>query len=68
MESWYDDEEDILNIQLKEGTYWKSIELSNGVVLDISKEGTILSLEFLQASKIFKGDIKNVLQKARQLS
>ncbi len=68
MKSWYDDEEDILNIQLKEGTYWKSIELSDGIVLDISKEGSILSLEFLKASKIFKGDVKNVLENARHLS
>jgi uncharacterized protein YuzE len=44
MEQWYDKEEDVLNIQLKKGEYWKSIE-RNGVVFDISKDGSILAVE-----------------------
>ena len=34
--TWYDAEEDILNIGIKKGTYWKSIELQDGIVVDIS--------------------------------
>lgn len=66
MENWYDKEEDILNIQLKEGEYWKSIELPNGVVFDVSKDGVVLSVEILRASKVFSGDVKNVIETARQ--
>ena len=64
METWYDKEEDILNIQLKEG-YWKSIELPNGVIIDIAKDGTISGIEIMKASKIFSGDVKKVIQTAK---
>ena len=66
MESWYDKEEDILNIQLKDEKYWKSIELANGIVFDVSKDGSILSVEILRASKIFSGDVKKVIETAKQ--
>ncbi len=62
MEKWYDKEEDILNIRLKEGEYWKSIELPNGVVFDVARDGSILSVEVLRASKVFSGDVKNVIE------
>ena len=66
MENWYDKEEDILNVQLKEGEYWKSIELANGIVFDVSKDGSILSVEILRASKVFSGDVKKVIETAKQ--
>jgi len=62
MEEWYDKEEDILNIEINGGEYWKSIELPNGVVIDIDKKGKIKSIEILRASKIFSGDVKKVLE------
>jgi len=68
MEKWYDNEEDILNIQLKEGKYWKSIELPNGVVFDVSKDGSVLSVEILRASKVFSGDVKKVIETAKQVA
>ena len=68
MENWYDKEEDILNVQLKEGEYWKSIELANGIVFDVSKDGSILSVEILKASKVFSGDVKKVIETAKQAS
>jgi uncharacterized protein YuzE len=64
METWYDKKEDILNIQLKEG-YWKSIELPNGVVIDVAKDGTISGIEILRASKIFSGDVRKVIEAAK---
>ena len=67
METWYDKEEDILNIQIKE-EYWKSIELPNGIVIDIAKDGTISGIEILRASKIFSGDVKKVIEAARASS
>lgn len=59
----YDKEEDILNIQLRRGDYWKSIELDNGVVVDIDKEGRMNSIEFLGAKKIFTGENKKVIER-----
>ncbi|MBI4158666.1 DUF2283 domain-containing protein [Candidatus Woesearchaeota archaeon] len=53
MEQFYNKEEDILNIQLQDKGYWKSIELPNGRVIDVTKEGRIISIEILRASEIF---------------
>ena len=58
----YNKEEDILNIELNSGEYWKSIELPNGVIIDIDKTGKINSIEILRASKIFSGDVKKVIE------
>ncbi|MEK6951136.1 MAG: DUF2283 domain-containing protein [Nanoarchaeota archaeon] len=62
MEQWYDQEEDIFNIQLKPSGYWKSIELPNGVVIDVAKDGSIVAIEIQRASQIFSGDVRNVIQ------
>ena len=59
---WYNKEEDILNIELGEGEYWKSIELPNGIIIDIDKDGKIKAIEILKASKIFSGDVKKVIE------
>jgi uncharacterized protein YuzE len=65
MECTYDREEDILNIQLKGERYWKSIELPNGIVIDIDEDGSIMGIEILRASKIFCGDVKKVIETAK---
>ena len=67
MESWYDTEEDILGIHLKDGIYWKSVELDNGVVIDINKEGNILGMEIIMASKVF-ANAKEVINAAKHLA
>jgi len=64
MDKWYDEDEDILNIQLKDEKYWKSIELPNGVIFDISKDGSITAVEILRASKVFSGDVRRVIETA----
>ncbi|MEK6847083.1 MAG: DUF2283 domain-containing protein [Nanoarchaeota archaeon] len=66
MESWYDSESDVLGIHLEDKEYWKSIDLPNGIVIDISKEGKIIGMEILRASKIFSGDVKKVLDLAKK--
>ena len=66
MEQWYDKEEDIVGVRLKDKPYWKSVELPNGIVLDISKEGEIIGMEIHKASRIFSGDIKKVLNSPEQ--
>lgn len=65
METWYNKEEDILNIELDNTEYWKSIELGNGVVLDISKDGKITAIEIMETSKLLKNDRAKVLQHAK---
>ena len=64
MENWYDKEEDVFNIQLKKGEYWKSVELPNGVVIDVAKDGSIMAIEILRASLVFSGDVKKVIEVA----
>ena len=68
MISSYDKEEDILNVQLQEKGYWKSVELPNGIVIDITKDGKIMGIEILRASKIFSGDVKKVIEVANPAS
>lgn len=62
IEEWYDEEEDVFNIELTDGEYWKSIELPNGIVLDIDKNGKVSAIEILRASKIFSGDVRKVIE------
>ncbi len=65
MEQVYNKEEDIMNIQLSNRSYWKSIELGNGVVIDVSKDGAIIAIEILHASKVFSGDVKKVIESTK---
>ncbi len=67
MTRWYDKEEDILGINIQDKAYWKSIELPNGIVIDISKDGEVLGIEIHKASRIFSGDIKGVIESAKAL-
>jgi len=57
----YDSEEDILNIEIQKGHYWKSIELPNGFVIDITRDGSLLSIEILGASKVLSGDAHKII-------
>ena len=66
-EVWYDKEEDILNIELKKGECWKSVELPSGVVVDIAKDGSIMAIEIFRASKVFSGDVRKVIECAKPL-
>ena len=68
MESKYDKEEYILNVQLQEKGYLKSVELPNGIIIDITKEGKIMAIEILRASKVFSGDAKRVIETAKPIS
>jgi len=66
-ETWYDKEEDILNIELSKKIYWKTVELANGINIDIAKDGSITGIEILRASKVFSGDVKKVIEQAKTL-
>ncbi len=67
MENWYDSEEDVLGIHIQDKKYWKSVELPNGIVIDLSLDGSIIGIEVFKASKIFSRDIKKVIDSAKPL-
>lgn len=67
-EIWYDDEADVLNVELNNKEYWKSVELGNGVVIDIAKDGSMTSIEILNASKILRGDAHKIIETAQSVS
>ena len=67
-EIWYDKEEDILNVEVKKGKYWKSIELPNGIVIDVGRDGSIVSIEIARASQVFSGDVSKVIELATPAS
>lgn len=63
-EIWYDAEEDVLGIQLTDGKYWKSVEVSKNVVVDLSHDGEIVGIEILKAHQSFKKDATLIVSKA----
>ncbi len=66
--SWYDEQEDIFGININaKKKYWKSIELKNGVIIDISKNGQIIGFEIPNAKKIFSGKAEKILQTTKNL-
>lgn len=62
--TWYDQEEDILNMQISRESYCKTVELSQGVHFDIAKNGKIIAIEIINASKVFRNS-KKVLERAQ---
>ena len=65
MEQWYDKEEDILGVRLQEKNYWKSIELSSGIVIDVSNDGSVIGIEIPNASSVFLKDAKKVIDSSK---
>jgi len=63
-EIWYDEKEDVLGIQLKSRDYWKSVEISKNVVVDLSGSGEIIGIEILGARRSFKKDAPLIVSKA----
>jgi uncharacterized protein YuzE len=63
-EIWYADEEDVLGIQVTNGKYWKSVEVSRNVVVDVSRDGKIIGVEIFQAKRHLKKDAPLIVAKA----
>ena len=53
-----------MNIQLRESGYWKSVELPNGIIVDVAEDGEIIAIEIIKASSVFTGDLKRVIEAA----
>jgi uncharacterized protein YuzE len=47
----YDPKADAMNIRFQEGTYEISKEIAEGIIVDYTKDGRVLSIEILDASK-----------------
>ena len=57
----YDSEVDALDIEFQKGKYDVSEELVEGIIVDYTKSGKIISIEILDASKkVPLKDMKNV--------
>ena len=67
-EIWYDDEADVLNVEISDKEYWKSVELGNGVIIDIAKDGSMTSIEILNASKLLRGDAHKIIESTKSVS
>ncbi len=63
-EIWYDSEEDVLGIQVANKKYWKSVEVSKNVVVDLTEDGEIIGVEIFQAKQHFKKDAPLIVARA----
>ena len=67
----YDKRMDILDINFNKSdrlkNYFKTVNVSNDVCIDVSEDGEIIGMEIYSASKLFKGKAKNVLKNADQI-
>ena len=52
-------------LKRKKADYWKSVEMPNGVTLDIAKDGSIMAVEIMNASKVFSGSSRKVIETAK---
>lgn len=67
MEIVYDPKTDSMDIEFQKGKYEISKEISDGIVIDYTKDGKIISIEILDASKRMpKDSMSGVLVKLPQ--
>ena len=57
---------DILNIELQSGDFEYSEEVAEGVIVDISKEGEILSIEIIDAKRRLGESVANQNKNGRR--
>ena len=64
MEIVYDPETDTMDIEFQKGKYEVSKEIAEGVIIDYTKDGQIISIEILNASeRMPKESMKGILVK-----
>lgn len=51
MKITYDPEADAMNIKFQSGKYDISKEIAEGIIIDYTKDGRVISIEILDASK-----------------
>ena len=52
----YDEKVDVLYIRLKEAPYHESDEIKEGFIIDYDKDGNVIGIEILDASKYLAAD------------
>lgn len=65
-ESWYDVEGDVLGIQFSKKKYWKSVEVTPNVTVNLAKNGEIIGIEILKAKESFKEDVPIIISNAKK--
>ncbi|MBI2583950.1 MAG: DUF2283 domain-containing protein [Candidatus Aenigmarchaeota archaeon] len=61
MKITYDPRADAMNIKFQDGEYDISKEVAEGIIIDYTKEGKVIRIEILDASKRMpKGSIKDI--------
>jgi len=65
MQFSYDKDVDAFSIRFHEGKYAESDEIKDGVVFDYDKQGKILGIEILNASKNFSEPFAEAIAKHR---
>lgn len=61
MKITYDPETDIMDIKFSKGNYDVSEEIKEGIIVDLTKDGKIISIEILDVSKKMpKEEIQNI--------
>ena len=64
MEIVYDPETDTMDIEFQKGKYEVSKEIAEGIIIDYTKDGKIISIEILNASeRMPKDSMKGILVK-----
>ena len=67
MEIVYDPETDSMDIEFQKGKYEVSKEIAEGIIIDYTKDGKIISIEILNASKrMSRESMKGILVKLPQ--
>jgi len=51
MKITYDPDADAMNIKFQEGKYHISKEIAEGIIIDYTKDGKVISIELLDVSK-----------------
>ncbi len=51
MKITYDPDADAMNIEFQKGKYHISKEIAEGIIIDYTKDGKVISIELLDASK-----------------
>ncbi len=60
MEITYDKDVDVMYIELRKGEFHKNRKLDSLTILDLDKDGKILGIELLDASKRIQGALPKI--------
>ena len=51
-----------MSIRVADEPYWKSVELGDSLVLDLSRDGQVIGLEVFQARTVLADDFDHILK------